>query len=175
MEGAIAPRYPTGWVGTSRNRGLPRSQSAEEQRTGRIQILGRRVPGAILGEMSDEQDQPGNRPDPDDARRDEKGRFGKGNRANLSGRPKGLKEVQDRAADYTEESIRTLVTIMRRGVKKPFSAQRMSQARQAAIALLDRAWGKPAQPISGVPGQPVGIEASGEAITAFLKKIAGEE
>jgi len=67
------------------------------------------------------------------------------------------------------------LTIMRRGLKKPVSAPRMSQARQAAVAILDRAWGRPAQPIAGVPGAPLGIEATGGALVEMLKKIAGEE
>lgn len=141
-------------------------------------MLGRPAHGAILVGMSDEQQgdpEPGNRTDPDDAQRDELGRFGKGNRANLSGRPKALKDVQERAAEYTAESIRTLVNIMRRGMKAPISVPRMREARYAAVALLDRAWGKPAQPIAGVPGQPITLDASGEVVTAFLKKITGEE
>jgi len=103
-----------------------------------------------------------------------KGRpFEKGKSGNPGGRPKALKDVQDLAAGHTVESVEALVTIMRAGIRKPLSAQRMGQARQAAVAILDRAWGKPAQPISGVPGQPV--ELGGEAMIGILKKIAGEE
>lgn len=130
--------------------------------------------------MSDEQENPTenapqNRARPDDANRQDDGRFGPGNRANAGGRPKALKEVQDEAALYTTKAIKTLVDIIDWAMAKPSSA-RAREARQAAVALLDRAWGKPAQPIGGVPGQPVGLDMTGAGgVLDVLKKIAGEE
>lgn len=66
------------------------------------------------------------------------------------GRPKGSrnkiteqhrKTISALAADYTEDALRALVDVARNGQDGP----RVS----AANALLDRAYGKPTQPISG--------------------------
>lgn len=69
--------------------------------------------------------------------------FVKGQVANPGGRPKEVVHVRDLARTYTEEAIRTLAEIMGNGDMK--EAARVS----AAQALLDRGWGKPAQPVDG--------------------------
>jgi hypothetical protein len=58
-----------------------------------------------------------------------------------------LQDVRDLARDYTQEAIETFVLIMRN--HKAPSATRLA----AASALLDRAWGKPAQQIETVTGK----------------------
>lgn len=61
-------------------------------------------------------------------------------------------EIRSLARSHTQTAIKTLVGIMRE--KKAPSAARVS----AAQALLDRGWGKPAQPLDGDgEGGPVKI------------------
>jgi len=91
---------------------------------------------------------------------------------NPGGRRNSVREAQDEASQFSSEAIGTLVDIMRWAMAKP-TIGRVREARHAAVAILDRAHGKPAQPISGVPGQP--IELGGEEVLGLLKKIAGEE
>lgn len=67
--------------------------------------------------------------------------FTKGQSGNPGGRPKALRDVQELARKATPAAIKTLTTIAQ-GEKFP-AAARVS----AATALLDRAWGKPCQPV----------------------------
>ncbi len=72
--------------------------------------------------------------------------FQKGNCANPGGRPKEAPEVKALARVHTVECIGTLVEIMRKG-----ESERSRVA--AAESLLCRAWGKPAQPVTGEDGE----------------------
>jgi hypothetical protein len=110
---------------------------------------------------------PQNRETTGEAKRDASGRFGAGNNANPGGRPRKVAEVQDYAACFTFESVDQLVRIMRK-------SRSDKERRQAAVAILDRACGRPAQPIGGVPGKPIGLEA-GAGVLEILQKLAGEE
>ena len=67
--------------------------------------------------------------------------FKPGKSGNPSGRPKSLVTLQELAKTQTVGSLNTLVAI-RDNDRAPESA-RVS----AAVALLDRAWGKPGQTI----------------------------
>lgn len=68
-------------------------------------------------------------------------KFAKGVSGNPGGRPKGAGDIRDIARKHTPEAIETLVTVMH-------NARATDQARvHAATALLDRAWGRPAQTI----------------------------
>ena len=71
------------------------------------------------------------------------GRFLPGKSGNPGGRPREVGHVKELARQHTPEAIQTLAAIMA-DPKEP-SAARV----RAAEALLDRAWGKPAQQISG--------------------------
>jgi hypothetical protein len=74
--------------------------------------------------------------------------FMPGQSGNPGGRPKEVGHVRALAKKYTEEAIRTLAELMRTG--KP------DRARVAAAeALLDRAYGKPTQPLAGDESLPV--------------------
>jgi hypothetical protein len=71
--------------------------------------------------------------------------FQPGQSGNPGGRPKALAEVRDLAREHTPEAIETLVTMMRGGGDRERIA--------AATALLDRAWGRPAQALAGADGE----------------------
>lgn len=67
----------------------------------------------------------------------------KGQSGNPGGRPKGVAEVKAAAQELTQTALETLKSIAMNAAA-PESA-RVS----AAIALLDRGWGKPTQMIGG--------------------------
>lgn len=88
------------------------------------------------------------------------GRFKPGQSGNPGGRPaKKVKVIRDGvevemtvqalAIEQTEMAISTLVDIASDG-RNP-AAARVS----AASTLLDRGWGKPAQPVTGDPDEPL--------------------
>jgi hypothetical protein len=66
-------------------------------------------------------------------------RWQKGQSGNPGGRPKALQEVEEAARRHTPEAIRALAGIANNEKAPP--AARVS----AAVALLDRAWGRPRQ------------------------------
>ncbi len=65
--------------------------------------------------------------------------FQKGKSGNPGGRPKELEQVKELAREHTPEAIKTLAKWMKSNNPKAAVA--------SAIALLDRAWGKPSQQI----------------------------
>ena len=71
-----------------------------------------------------------------------RGQFQPGQSGNPGGKPKAIITVVEAARARTVEAIETLTTIMRD--KKATSSARVS----AAIALLERGWGKAPQSIS---------------------------
>jgi hypothetical protein len=68
--------------------------------------------------------------------------FQKGQSGNPGGRPKESAKVQEYARKHTELAIDTLVHLCKNGNGE-------STKVAAAIALLDRGWGRPAQAIIG--------------------------
>ena len=68
--------------------------------------------------------------------RDKSGQFLKGVSGNPGGRPKDENSITKLARSYSKEAIETLVDLMRNG-----TCERIRGT--AAIALLDRGWGKP--------------------------------
>lgn len=70
--------------------------------------------------------------------------FEKGKSGNPGGRPKAEGEVKQLARAYTSESIEKLAEWMR--------SDNAKASVSAATALLDRAWGRPAQAITGPDG-----------------------
>ena len=77
--------------------------------------------------------------------------FEKGQSGNPGGRPKALAEVVELARTHTVVAINTLAAITAN--EEAPEAARIA----AANALLDRAWGKPTQPIGGEDGGPLQV------------------
>lgn len=67
--------------------------------------------------------------------------FQKGQSGNPKGRPPVIREVQELAKQQTENAVEALVSIM--GNEKSNASARV----QAAVALLDRGWGRPKQSV----------------------------
>jgi hypothetical protein len=92
-----------------------------------------------------------------------------GNSGNPGGRPRAVVEVRDLARSCTEAAVRTLVEIMT-NPKAP-AAARVA----AAVAVLDRGWGRPPQAVA------VAVEADeGRGYAAMLMEVerlerAGEQ
>ena len=89
------------------------------------------------------------------------GMFQPGQSGNPSGRPKEDKTIRELAKAYTADAIETLVSIAK-NIKASDSARV-----QASTALLDRAWGKPAQYNEN--------HTTGETWQEFLQRIAETE
>ncbi len=89
--------------------------------------------------------------------RDDRGRWVKGTPAtNPGGYSKAARaahqDVREAAKEYTPQALKTLANVMN-NVNAPPSARV-----QAASVLLDRAWGKPMQPVSGDSDTPLVVE-----------------
>ncbi len=99
------------------------------------------------------------------------GKFVSGESGNPGGRPAGYGEIRDIARQHTETAINTLVKIMSDSDATPSSRV------GAAVALLDRAWGRPAQTIEASinPGanQAAMEMALGGPALALLDKMRG--
>lgn len=109
------------------------------------------------------------------------GRWQPGASPNPSGRPRVAKDVQDLARQHSETALKTLIEVAEGG--KP-DAARVA----AAVALWDRGFGKPTQPIAGDDQMaPIGvammtdaerraeIERRQRAAAALLSEIFGTE
>lgn len=96
-------------------------------------------------------------------------KFSKGQSGNPGGRPKGLGDIREIARKHTPEAIETLVTVMH-------NASATDQARvHAATALLDRAWGRPAQTIHASVERNAEIDSSLERdLSELLGKVISE-
>ena len=102
-----------------------------------------------------------------DNNRSNGGKFQKGQSGNPGGRPKVLAEVQERARQYTLESIEGLADIAR-NTKSP------AQARVAAWnSLLDRGYGKPGQSIDLNHGTKDDLDNILETLNGKTRGIPG--
>ena len=89
----------------------------------------------------------------------------KGQSGNPGGRQKEPENIKVLARTYTMPALKTLAEICAKGRSE------LSRV-NAAIALLDRAWGKPTQPIAGDRDMdPIGVEHS-DARTELVGRIA---
>jgi hypothetical protein len=82
---------------------------------------------------------------------------------NPGGRPRALADLQLAARQYTHEALDSLVLVMRNG--RPTEAL-------AALALLDRGWGKPRQAVE-LTGTDAGPERIEDAQARNLALIGG--
>lgn len=94
-------------------------------------------------------------------------RFKPGQSGNPSGRPIIAEEVKKLAAVHTLEALKTIYDLMMHSTE--------DRTRLAAASLmLDRAYGKPSQAVTGEDGGAIKVQHSGDHILAMLKKLAGE-
>ena len=99
--------------------------------------------------------------------------FQPGRSGNPGGRPKVVREGQDLARQHTPDAINALVEVCNTAVRHP-------SARVAAdVALLDRAYGKPAQTVApDVPPRSIKHYTTEELealLTEQLKRAADED
>ena len=95
------------------------------------------------------------------------GSFPKGKSGNPGGRPKTIAEVQDLAREQTPAAIAALVNIATVGKSE---AARVS----AAAELLNRAWGKAPQAVTGEGGEgPVAIRIERVIVRPQLENSNG--
>lgn len=79
-----------------------------------------------------------------------------------------LKWVKALASEHTRDAIDTLAELM----KSPAEDGKVRIA--AAVALLDRAWGRPSQAITGAGGGPVKLQTEPEALYARIIAVVQE-
>lgn len=90
--------------------------------------------------------------------------FQPGQSGNPTGQPKGVREVREAARQHTALAMQTLAEACR-AKRAPWSARVA-----AAEALLNRGWGKPAQPVEVNDARPLaGVPA--EVLIAAVAKL----
>jgi hypothetical protein len=84
--------------------------------------------------------------------------FTKGKTGNPGGRPSGAFQARDLARKHTKAAIDKLFAIMQKGISEQAQIG-------AAVALLDRGWGKPIAVTEhgGTEGSPIVIRITGDS------------
>ena len=91
--------------------------------------------------------------------RNSSGQFLKGHSGNAGGRPRDEHKVAELARSYTTEAINTLVDLMRHGKDDRVRGT-------AALALLERGWGKPRVEVATTH------KSDSESFIAALQEVA---
>jgi len=95
-----------------------------------------------------------------------RGRWLPGSSPNPGGRPKVVEDIRALAREHSPVAIQTLRDIAEKGKQE-------SARVAAAVALLDRAYGKPGQPIGGdAELPPIGIAGSSVATLSEPERAA---
>ena len=79
-------------------------------------------------------------------------------------RPRAAVRVRDLAREHTEDAIKTLVSVMNSEKSTP------GEKTRAAVALLDRGWGKPLQSMDLAPHRRSVHELTDEELMAIAAR-----
>jgi hypothetical protein len=108
--------------------------------------------------------EPANKP-PEAPKRDEKGRLLPGSTANPSGRPKRLRDFQDKLyAEFYDEAF----SVMRELLRDPDGKVRATALKE----LWDRMFGKSPQAVTGPDGEPLVPQVD---LVELFKTLVGRE
>jgi hypothetical protein len=132
--------------------------------------------------MDDEAEDPGNRNESGLARRAD-GTFQPGVSGNRAGRPRMDPEVRRMLEAKTRDAVQKLIDCLEaeRAVVRGFGESAEVEMvpdydlqLKAANAILDRAYGKPSQVVTGEDGGPIAVDTSSALLEALQRMAAAK-